>query len=203
MSAQPGEPFNSPLAQLHLVGLDVIGKKWAWLLGMGILLIVLGLIAIGASVVATLATMVFVGFLMLVAGILQTLYAIAMRKWSGFFLDLLAGVLYTVVGALIVAHPGSTAVALTLMIAIFLILGGVFRIVTALTVNYQNRIWLGLNGVINLLLAFIILSSWPVSGLWVIGLFIGIDMLFNGWSLVMLSFVAKGVKARLGGAKSA
>jgi len=187
--------FSSPLGQLHMVGLDVIGRKWAWLLGMGIVLVILGTIAIGASVLATLATMVFVGCLMLTGGILQTLHAIVMRNWSGFFLDLLAGVLYTVVGALIVAHPGSTAVALTLMIAICLILGGVFRIVTAVTVNYQNRMWLGLHGVVNLLLAYAILSAWPVSGLWVIGLFIGIDMLFNGWSLIMLSLVAKKLNA--------
>jgi uncharacterized membrane protein HdeD (DUF308 family) len=193
MPAQASAPPSSglPLGQLHLVGLDVIGKKSGWLLGLGIVLIVLGMIAIGSSVSMTLVSMVFVGSLMLVGGILQTLHAIVMRTWSGFFLDLLSGVLYTVVGALIIGHPGSTAIALTLMIAICLILSGVFRIVTAITVNYQNRLWIGLNGAVNLLLAYAILSDWPLSGLWVIGLFIGIDMLFNGWSLVMLSFVAK------------
>ncbi len=179
------------VTELHLVGLEVVGRKWGWLLGMGILLVVLGMIAIGASVLATLATMVFVGCLMLVGGILQTIHAIAMRGWSGFYIDLLAGVLYAVVGFVIVAHPGATAVALTLMIAVLLILGGTFRILIAFAVSYQNRIWLILHGVVNLLLGFVIWHDWPVSGLWVIGLFIGIDMLFNGWSLIMLWLAAK------------
>jgi uncharacterized membrane protein HdeD (DUF308 family) len=179
--------------ELHLVGLEILGKKWRWLLGVGILLAVLGMVAIGASVLATLATMVFVGCLMLVAGILQIGHAIAMRGWSGFYIDLLAGVLYTVIGFVIVAHPGATAVALTLLIAVLLILGGIFRIVTALAVSYQNRIWLLLHGVINLLLGFMIWHDWPLSGLWVIGLFIGIDMLFNGWSLIMLRLAVKKV----------
>jgi uncharacterized membrane protein HdeD (DUF308 family) len=57
--------------------------------------------------------------------------------------------------------------------------------------SYQNRIWLLLHGLINLLLGFVIWQGWPLSGLWVIGLFIGIDMMFNGWSLVMLAVAAK------------
>jgi uncharacterized membrane protein HdeD (DUF308 family) len=176
---------------LHLVGLEELGRRWGWLFALGILMVVLGVIAIGASVFVTLATMVFVGCLMLAGGILQTIHAIAMRGWGGFYIDLMAGVLYTVVGFVIVAHPGATAVALTLLIAVLLILGGIFRILIALAVSYQNRLWLILHGVVNLLLGFMIWHEWPVSGLWVIGLFIGIDMLFNGWSLIMLGLVAK------------
>ncbi|HVC99223.1 MAG TPA: HdeD family acid-resistance protein [Pirellulales bacterium] len=179
------------VTELQLVGLEEVGRKWGWLFGVGLVLVVLGMVAIGASVLATLATMVFIGCLMLFGGILQTIHAIAMRGWSGFYIDLLAGVLYTVVGFVIVAHPGATAVALTLMIAVLLILGGIFRIVIAFAVSYQNRIWLLLHGVINLLLGFMIWHDWPVSGLWVIGLFVGIDMLFNGWSLIMLGLAAK------------
>jgi len=121
---------HSVVTELHLVGLDEVGRKWQRLLGVGILLVVLGMIAIGASVFVTLATMVFVGCLMLVGGVLQTIHAIAMRNWSGFFIDLLGGVLYMVVGLVIVAHPGATAIALTLIIAVLFMLGGIFRIVT-------------------------------------------------------------------------
>lgn len=185
--SQPIGPFMS----LHLVGLDGIRKKWGWLFGLGLLLVVLGVIAVGASVLVTLATMVFIGCLMLVGGILQTVHAIAMRGWSGFYIDLITGILNIVVGLLIVAHPGATAMALTLIIAVLLILGGIFRLVIGFSVAYQNRIWLVLHGVINLLLGFVIWQGWPLSGLWVIGLFIGIDMLFNGWSLVMLGLAVK------------
>jgi uncharacterized membrane protein HdeD (DUF308 family) len=184
-------PPAAEFAEVHLVGLEQLGRKWGWLCGLGIVLVVLGTIAIGASVFVTLATMVFVGCLMLIGGILQTIHAIAMRGWSGFYIDLIAGLLYTVVGLMIVAHPGATAVGLTLIIAVLLILGGIFRIVIALSARYQNRLWLLLHGIVNLLLGFVIWHDWPLSGMWVIGLFVGIDMIFNGWTLVMLGLAAK------------
>jgi uncharacterized membrane protein HdeD (DUF308 family) len=177
--------------ELHLVGFDHVGKNSGWLLAVGAILIVLGLIAVTASAFVTLATMVFIGCLMLFAGILQTSHAIMMRNWSGFYIDLLAGILNAVIGVIIIGHPGATAVALTLMIAVLLIFGGIFRIAVALSISYQNRIWLIIHGVINLMLACAILSDWPLSGMWVVGLFIGIDMIFNGWTLIMLGLIVR------------
>lgn len=181
---------SNPTA-LHLIGVEELRKRWAWFLGLGILLVVLGTIALGSSVMMTLATMTFIGWLMVVGGVLQAVHAFACKAWSGFFIDLLTGILYAVVGFMIVANPGATAVALTLLISMFLIFGGIFRIVVAVAVRFQNWIWLLLHGIVNLLLGIAIWQQWPLSGLWVIGLFIGIDMLFNGWSLVMLGLAAK------------
>ena len=124
-------------------------------------------------------------------GVLQAAHACSCKGWGGFFIDLLTGILYVVVGFMVVANPGTTAVALTLLIAMFLTFGGIFRIMVALVVRFQNWIWLLLHGVVNLLLGIAIWRQWPLSGLWVIGLFVGIDMLFNGWSLVMLGLAAK------------
>jgi uncharacterized membrane protein HdeD (DUF308 family) len=185
----PDLPSKYP--EIHLVGFDLVRRKWKWLCGLGLVLIVMRMVAIAAAAFVTLATMVFFGCLLLVAGILQTMQAIAMRRWSGFYIDLIAGLLYTVIGLMTVFHPGATAVALTLIIAVLLILSGIFRIVIAWAVSYQNRLWLFLHGVVNLLLGFVIWQSWPVSGSWVIGLFIGIDMIFNGVSLLMLGLAAK------------
>lgn len=182
-------PTNA--VSLHLVGLGEVRKRRGWFLALGILLIVLGMSAVGSSVAMTLASMVFVGWLMIIGGILESLHAFACKAWSGFFIDLLTGILYAVVGFMIVANPGATAVVLTMLIAMFLIFGGIFRIVTAVTIRFQNWIWLLLHGVISLLLGISIWRQWPLSGLWVIGLFIGIDMVFNGWSLVMLGIAAR------------
>ena len=182
----------SKLSQsLHLIGLEEVQKRWGWFVGLGILLVVLGMLALGSSITMTLATMVFVGWLMIIGGVLEAAHAFTCKGWSGFFIDLLTGILYTVVGFMVVANPGATAIALTLIIAMFLIFSGIFRIATAITVRYHNRIWLFLHGVINLLLGISVWQQWPLSGLWVIGLFVGIDMLFNGWSLVMLGLTAK------------
>jgi uncharacterized membrane protein HdeD (DUF308 family) len=90
-----------------------------------------------------------------------------------------------------VANPGEAAVTLTLVISLFLIMGGVFRIVEALVGALPHRVWVLLNGVITLALGIMIWRQWPYSGLWVIGLFVGIEMLLYGWSLVMLAIAAK------------
>ncbi|MCY2994375.1 MAG: HdeD family acid-resistance protein [Planctomycetota bacterium] len=179
------------LTGLHLVGLQSLRKRWGWFLALGIVLVVLGMVALGSSAFMTLATMEFVGWLMILGGVLQAAHACSCKGWGGFFIDLLTGILYVVVGFMVVANPGTTAVALTLLIAMFLIFGGIFRIMVALVVRFQNWVWLLLHGVVNLLLGIAIWRQWPLSGLWVIGLFVGIDMLFNGWSLVMLGLAAK------------
>ncbi len=94
---------------------------------------------------------------------------------------------------MVVGNPAVSAVALTLLIAVFLMIGGLFRILTALTVRFHHWIWVLLNGVISLLLGVMIWSQWPVSGLWVIGLFIGIDLIFYGWSLIMLAMAVRSI----------
>jgi uncharacterized membrane protein HdeD (DUF308 family) len=182
---------NVTIHQMHLVGLDALRKRSGWFVGLGLLLIVFGLIALGSSVVFTLTTMILIGWLMVLAGALQTVHAFTCKAWGGFFVDLLTGVFSTVVGIMIVGHPGATAVALTLMIAMLLIIGGIFRIIVGIAIRFPNSIWILIHGVVNVMLGIAILRDWPLSGLWVIGLFVGIDMLFNGWSLVMLGLAAK------------
>jgi uncharacterized membrane protein HdeD (DUF308 family) len=105
----------------------------------------------------------------------------------------LTGLLYFVAGMMIITNPGATAVTLTLLIAMLLIFGGIFRIALAVAVRFHNGIWLLLHGAINLFLGISIWQNWPLSGLWVIGLFIGIDMMLNGWSLIMLGLTARNI----------
>lgn len=95
-----------------------------------------------------------------------------------------------------VERPLEAAVALTLMLAVALIFIGAMRIVVALSSNFQHWVWLLVNGVITLVLGVIIWRGWPVSGLWVIGLFIGIDMLFYGWALLMLAIGVRNLPAQ-------
>lgn len=181
---------------LHLVGIDRIRKRWAWILALGILLAVLGSFAFGYALVFTIASVWLFGWLMLVGGLLQGAHAFVCRDWGGFFIDLLAGVLYFVVGVMIIGNPAATAVALTLLIALFLIFGGIFRIAVAALSQFHNRGWLLLYGVVSLLLGISIWREWPFSGLWVIGMFVGIDMIFNGWTLIMLGLAARRIPAQ-------
>jgi uncharacterized membrane protein HdeD (DUF308 family) len=172
--------------ETQLVGVADLRKGWKGIVGFGVALIILGMIALGSPVLVTLGTMVMIGWLMIFAGTLQILHGFTNRATDGFFVDLLAGILSTVVGILIVGHPGATGGALTLMIAMLLLIGGCFRIFVAFSIRYLNGTWLLIHGILSIVLAVIILQDWPLSGQWVIGTFIGIDMIFNGWTLVML-----------------
>ena len=168
-------------------GIEEVRAHRTWFLLLGAALIILGTIAIGSAELMTMVSVIFIGWLLIFGGLFEIVHGFARRAWGGFFINLMGGLLYTVTGLLMVSHPGIAAITLTLMIAMLLIVAGTFRIFVAFSTPMHHRGWLVLNGAISLFLEFCIMSSWPVSGLWVIGLFIGIDMIFDGWTEVMLA----------------
>lgn len=180
-------------------GLEEVREHWMWFFFAGSLLIVLGCIAIGSSVAVTMASMMLIGWVLIFGGLFQIIHGIARRRWNGFFLNLLAGALYVAVGFLILANPAAAAATLTLTIALFLIVSGGFRLLVAFSTALHHRGWLILSGVIAILLGLSIWDQWPLSGMWVIGLFIGIDLIFEGWSEVMLAMTARNLGARPSG----
>ena len=184
-------PAEIIVSSIHLIGIDELKKRWVWFVALGLLLVILGAIALASSVLFTIASILFFGCLMIFVGVLQTVHALIAKRWGGFFMDLVIGLLNSAVGVMIVANPEAAAAAITLLIAMFLILGGILRIGLAFAIPFHHVFWLALHGIINVLLGIMIIQQWPLSGLWVIGLFIGIDMIFNGWSLVMLGMAAK------------
>ena len=175
--------------------LETLRRNWGWFLLLGIGLILLGILAIGASTVTTLVSVIFLGSLLLIGGIFQIIYSFWAHRWSGFFLSLFVGILYTLLGASFLHHPEMGALTITLLMAVFFVLAGAFRIIYAAMMRFENWGWVVLSGVITLLLGILIWSQWPVSGLWVIGLFIGIDLLFYGWTWVVLSLAARNFRA--------
>lgn len=176
---------------IQLEGAGELRRSWGWYLALGIVLIVLGTIAIGSTFVMTIASVFFFGWLLIIGGVMEVIHAFWHKRWAGFFLDLLTGILYVVAGWMMVTNPKESALLLTLVIAMFLLFEGVFRIVAAVAARYPHWGWVMFNGVISLILGIMIWRQWPYSGLWVIGLFVGIEMLLNGWSLVMLSLTGR------------
>lgn len=169
--------------------LQSLQGHWRWFLALGIAMAVIGAFAIGWACIATVtvtATWLF-GFLLIVGGIAELATAFSAGRWSGTLIHLLIGVLYTMVGLMIIEQPEDSAIQLTLIISIFLMVGGIFRIVTALSERFAGWGWVLLNGGVTFLLGLLIYKQWPVSGLWVIGLFVGIDLIFNGWAWIMLA----------------
>lgn len=163
-------------------------RKWFTIVGS--LLVLLGLLAIVAAFAATLATVLIFGILLLIAGIAQIGHAFSAARWRGFTVHLVAGVLYAIVGLLIVVDPVGGAIGLTLLLAVFFILSGCLKLVLAVQAESG---WFGLSGGLDLLLGLLVFLGWPETGTWVIGVFLGIEMLFAGISLLLL----KSAKPRL------
>jgi uncharacterized membrane protein HdeD (DUF308 family) len=171
--------------------LEAIRGNWGWILALGIILIVVGTIAVGMPLAATLASAVAFGALLLVGGIAQLVGAFWTRDWSGFFLSLLMGVLYLVLGLIFLRHPGDALLAMTLLLACALMVGGLFRIIGSLMYQFPYWGWTLAGGVINLLLGIYIYSQWPFDSFIILGLFVGIDLIFTGWTWVMLALAVK------------
>lgn len=180
--------------------LQSLQKHWYWFLALGIAMLLIGTFAItSACIVSVTVTITWlVGFLILGGGIAQVASAFTVGRWSGTLVHLLLGVLYAVVGMMIIEEPADSAVRLTLMLALFLIVSGIFRVVSSLIERYPGWGWVLLNGSITLLLGLLIKKQWPLSGLWVIGLFAGIDLILNGWSWIMLAVAARRAPAVAG-----
>ena len=174
---------------------DSLRKLWLLMLILGVLLIALGAAAISAMFVATLASVLFLGILFLTGGLVDIVNAFSARRWRGFWVNLLVGILYLVMGFLMTQKPLASAAAFTLMIAAVLFVGGLFRIAITLTERFHGWVWSLINGVISVALGVMIWREWPESSFWVIGLFVGIDMLFAGWALVMTALTVRDVTA--------
>ena len=166
-------------------------KCWPWFLVLGILVIVAGMIAIALPFLATLTSVLIFGFLLLAGGFVEIVNAFLAHSWRGFFLHLLAGLLHIVVGLLMIDRPLLAAEVLTLILAVAFLVGGTVRIIIALVDRFPDWGWVLLNGIITLLLGIMIWKQWPESSIWVIGLFVGIDLIFSGWTWVTLGLLVK------------
>jgi uncharacterized membrane protein HdeD (DUF308 family) len=164
---------------------------WPWFLILGIAIMVLGAAAIGSAFIATLMTVMVFGILLLVGGVVQVINAFLARTWRGFFTLALVGALQLIIGGLMIEHPLEAGEALTLMMAIAFVFGGVTRLIYGVMQSFSGRGWVLLNGLVTLVLGLAIWRGWPQSSVWVIGLFVGIDLLFSGWSWVMLGLAVK------------
>jgi uncharacterized membrane protein HdeD (DUF308 family) len=166
-------------------------RVWWLFLALGLVSVVVGLLAISSAFVATLASVIVFGVLLLVAGVTEVIHAVMVRNWRGFALHLLTAALYLIVGLFMLEDPLKAAAVLTLLIAASFFVGGLLRIIFSVVERFPAWGWVVLHGVVDLVLGGIILSGWPESSLWVIGLFLGIDLLLHGWSWVILALTVR------------
>lgn len=174
-----------PIAELRH-DLNELRRNWVWFVVLGVALIVLGCVALASVGVASLATAVVIGALMLTGGVVETIGAFWCRGWSGFFFHLLSGILSMVVGVLFLRSPVGALLTLTLLLACLLMVGGLFTIIAALSFRFAAWGWPLVSGIIDLILGVMIWQQWPASALWVVGLFVGISLVFRGFNWIGL-----------------
>ncbi len=171
--------------------LDHLRQSWGWILALGILLVLAGAAAISLPFAATVGFVTLLGILLLAAGVAQIVSAFHCHGWQGVTVCLVVGVLYLVMGFLVLENPIDGAAGLTLLLAALFLMGGIIRIVIAMRDRFPGWGWVLLSGAVSALLGLIIWRQFPASALTVIGLLIGIEFIFNGWMWIMLSFAFK------------
>jgi uncharacterized membrane protein HdeD (DUF308 family) len=171
--------------------LTALRGNWLWFVLLGVALIVFGFVAMGAVPIASLATAVVIGAVVFGTGVGEIIGSFWCRGWSGFLLHLLSGVLSVVVGMLFLRAPVGALLALTLLLACMLTVGGIFKIAAALVYRFGAWGWPLLSGSVDFILGVMIWQEWPDSALWVIGLFVGISLVFRGFNWIGLGLALR------------
>jgi uncharacterized membrane protein HdeD (DUF308 family) len=166
-------------------GLAPLRAKSGWIVALGAVYVLAGLVALGSVVFATVVTVFIVGVMMLVAGVAEVINAFQIKTWGKFLLWLSLGALYIVAGFVTFENPLLAAAMLTLLLGFSLIASGIMRIALGFSMMEGTPwIWAVASGVITFLLGLVIVAHWPVSGLYILGLFLGIDLIFAGASWI-------------------
>jgi uncharacterized membrane protein HdeD (DUF308 family) len=169
-------------------------EYWVLFLVEGIILVALGLAAITIPVIATLAVALFLGWLFLISGVVGLVTTFWMRQAPGFWWSLLSAVLAIVAGVILIGWPVSGAVSLTLVLIVFFVIEGVASIMLA--IEHRRRLsgrwgWLLASGIVDIVLAGLLLVGLPGTASWALGLLVGINMLFGGASLIAMALHAR------------
>lgn len=166
----------------------ISSSSWKWSLVIGIALLIFGFIALGNLIVATAASIYLVGVVMLIGGVLQLIHGFAQKERKAIWI--IAGLLYAIAGIFALSNPFAFSSVLTLGLGIVLIFTGVSRLFSASSA--PGRGWIIFSAIITLLLGVALVVGWPANSLWVIGLFLAFDLIFQGWSYLLLGLALKG-----------
>jgi uncharacterized membrane protein HdeD (DUF308 family) len=173
---------------------NAIHEHWGLFLTEGIILVILGIIAILLPPLATITFTIIIGWLFLISGIVGLATTFMMRQAPGFWWSLLSGILGVAAGIVLLIWPISGALSLTLLLTAFFIVEGVATIMFA--IDHRNQLtgrwgWMLLSGIVDLILAAIIFAGLPGTAAWALGLLVGINMLFGGTALIGMALAAR------------
>lgn len=175
-------PVQNPLA----AGVNEIRSQWGRFTALGIVFMTLGLFCIFYSGIATAATVLVLGWMLLFSGIVSLIQSFWVRNWNGFFLFFLNALLRGVLGYLLLRHPLAGAAGVTLVLGSLFVVGGLFRIVGASVLRFPSWGWAVLSGIVSLVLGVVVLAHMPVMSVFFLGIVVGVDLLTDGIAFVAL-----------------
>ena len=167
---------TSPIPQIPL---PPVSRGWA--IAGGIAMILLGFFALGNQLVSTATVATFIGFILMFACAFQLIKVFTIGGWKSHLWYVLVAIAYCVAGYVFIAHPFKAAIAFTLFLGWAILIGGIFRAFLAFKMRHHKGAgWVLFSAAISIILGGLIISQWPATGLYMIGLFLGIELIFAG-----------------------
>jgi uncharacterized membrane protein HdeD (DUF308 family) len=166
-------------------------ENWGWMMLFGCLMVLLGIFAVAYAALFTVVSVLWIAWILIIAGVVEAVHAIRHHEQGHLVWYILEALLSIVVGALLLRGPIVGAVVLTLLLATYFLIAGVFRIVAATVLHLPGRGWVLFNGIVTLALGIVVWGGWPASSFWVIGLFVGITLLMSGFARIMLALALR------------
>ena len=177
---------------MTMPAISQVREHWGWFLALGIVFILGGIFAIAMPAVASLTVGIVAGWVFIIVGAVQTFQAWSMRSWGGFIWQLIIGLVVLVGGIAMLINPIVAAVTLTLLIGAMFLVKGLMQIMFSLRYRpHSGWGWIMAAGILAIVVAAMIIFSWPFSGLWVPGTLAGISLIFSGWSYVMIAMAGR------------
>lgn len=164
-------------------------KHWRWLFTLGTVSLALGVLAITVPFISALTFEVAIGTIFVLGGMAHTIYSFWAQEWGGFLFEIFGGVLYLLIGLTLLANPGAGVLMLAVLLAILLMMQGVIQLALSFELRpVSSWRWMFTSGIVAMLFGVLMWAPWPsTGGFWLMGLFIGISLLFTGWSMVILA----------------
>jgi uncharacterized membrane protein HdeD (DUF308 family) len=184
---------NSPAPQSLGEGVNALRGKWGWIVALGVIFMIAGVIALGSVVMATETAVLVVGIMMVMAGVAEIISAFNVKDWGKFALWMLLGLLYVAAGVICWLNPLMAATTLTLFLGIALMIGGIVRAFLAWNVREAGKPWgwVAVSALITLLLGLMIVAKWPYSSVYTLGIFLGVDLIFIGSAWLTIGLALK------------
>lgn len=172
--------------------ISTLQESFGWKIAAGVLMIILGILAIAQPLFATLAIERLLGWIFVVGGMVQLIHSSQTYGAGPFFLKLVLSILYVIAGGLLLQHPIEGILFLTLLVGILFLIDGIVRVILAFQLKpISNWGWMLTNGIVTLILGIFISSQWPSTLPWVVGLLVGIGLAVNGLATIMLSMAGR------------